>query len=192
MPSKAATVAEYLESLPEDRREALSAVRRVILDNLDSDYAEGMQYGMIGYFVPHGVYPAGYHCDPKQPLPFAGLASQKGHMSLTIMALYGNAAADAAFRKAWIGAGKRLDMGKACIRFKRLEDVPLDVVGETIRKFPAAVYIRTYESAILAMNSRAAAARTAKEATKKTAKKTAKKAAKSVAKKGSKQRQARG
>jgi hypothetical protein len=82
MQSKAATVEQYLASLPEDRRTALGAVRKVILNNLDKDFEEGMQYGMIGYYVPHRVYPAGYHCDPRQPLPFAGLASQKNYMSV--------------------------------------------------------------------------------------------------------------
>lgn len=86
--SKAITVADYLAALPADRRTALESVRAVIRKNLDDDYEEGMQYGMIGYYVPHRVYPAGYHCDPKQPLPFAGLASQKGHMSLYMMGFY--------------------------------------------------------------------------------------------------------
>ena len=89
MQSKATTVEQYLSELPEDRRKAIEAVRQVILENLDKDYEEGMQYGMIGYYVPHRVYPAGYHCDPKQPLPFAGLASQKNHMALYLMCVYG-------------------------------------------------------------------------------------------------------
>jgi len=82
MQSKATTVEQYLAELPEDRRAAIEAVRKVILKNLDKDYEEGMSYGMIGCFVPHHVYPAGYLCDPKQPLSYAGLASQKNHMSL--------------------------------------------------------------------------------------------------------------
>ena len=88
MQSKATTVSDYLASLPPDRRTAIEAVRKVILANLDKDYEEGMQYGMIGYYVPHRVYPAGYHCDPKQGLPFAGLASQKNYMSVYLMGLY--------------------------------------------------------------------------------------------------------
>src|SRR5262245_60629855 len=90
MTSKAKTVKDYLASLPDDRRAALSAVRDVILKNLDEDYEEGMQYGMIGYYVPHRVYPAGYHCDPKQPLPFVALGSQKNHMAIHMMCLYMN------------------------------------------------------------------------------------------------------
>ena len=89
MQSKATTVDQYLASLPEDRRAALSAVRDVIRKNLDGDYEEGMQYGMIGYYVPHAVFPAGYHADPKQPLPFASLASQKNHMAVYLMCVYG-------------------------------------------------------------------------------------------------------
>src|SRR5262245_42701874 len=114
---KAATVEEYLSGLAEDRREVLEAVRRVILANLDKDYEEGMQYGMIGYYVPHRVYPAGYHCDPKQPLPFAGLASQKNHMSLYLMCVYGESELSHWFRAAWARTGKKLDMGKSCVRF---------------------------------------------------------------------------
>src|SRR3984885_14482167 len=88
MTSKAATVDQYLSELPQDRRNAISAVRQVILKNLDCDYEEGIQYGMIGYYVPHRIFPAGYHCDPKQPLPLAALGSQKNYMSLHLMCAY--------------------------------------------------------------------------------------------------------
>ncbi len=154
MQSKATTVQAYLDSLPEDRRDALNAVRQVILKNLDKTFREGMQYGMIGYFVPHETYPAGYHCDPKQPLPYAGLASQKGHMSLYLMGLYVGSDAgvehpDAAwFQNAWLATGKKLDMGKACVRFKKLDDVPLEVIGEAFRRLPAKLYIERYEGVL--------------------------------------------
>lgn len=144
MQSKALTVKGYLAEQPPDRRAALDAVRAVILENLDPDYEEGMQYGMIGYSVPHRVFPAGYHCDPKQPLPFAGLASQKNHMSVYLMCVYGDSEHAAWFREAWARTGKTLDMGKACIRFKRVEDIALDVIGEAIRRVPAAKYIEKY------------------------------------------------
>jgi hypothetical protein len=147
MQSKAATVTEYLDSLPPDRRAALSAVRKVILKNLDPTYVEAMQYGMIGYAVPHSAYPAGYHCDPKQPLPFAGLASQKQYMSLYLMCEYSDAGEETWFRKAWAKTGKRLDMGKSCIRFKSLDDLPLNVIGEAIQRVPAKKYIAIYETA---------------------------------------------
>jgi len=150
MQSKAATVAAYLASLPDDRRRAIAAVRDVILANLDKDYEEGMTYGMIGYYVPHRVYPAGYHCDPSQPLPFAGLASQKGHMSLYLMGLYAPSADRERFIADWTKTGRKLDMGKACIRFKKIEEVALDVLGATIKRIPAKTYIARCEAAMVA------------------------------------------
>jgi hypothetical protein len=149
MQSKATTVAGYLASLPPDRRAALEAVRKVILDNLDKDYAEGMASGMINYWVPHRVFPAGYHVDPKQPLPFAGLASQKNYMSLYLMCIYWDTATAQWFEKAWAKSGKKkLNMGKSCIRFKKLDDIPLDVIGELIRKLPAGKTIEQYQKAM--------------------------------------------
>lgn len=154
MQSKATTVQEYLASLPADRRDAIERVREVILANLDRDYEEGMAYGMIGYSVPHRIFPAGYHTDPRQGLPFAALASQKNFMAVYIMGLYtgGDAANESAlvrwFREAWAKSGKKkLDMGKACIRFKKVDDLPLDVLGEAIRRLPAKVYIENYMKA---------------------------------------------
>jgi len=139
--SKAQSVKEYLAALPADRRAAIEAVRQVVLKNLDKDFEEGMQYGMIGYYVPHRIFPAGYPCDPKQPLPFAGLASQKNHLALYLMCVYGSTEEAARFRKAWTRTGKKLDMGKSCIRFKKIEDLALDVIGETIARVPAKRYI---------------------------------------------------
>ena len=153
MQSKATNVAEYLKGLPDDRRKAVEAVRKVIRANLDKDYEEGIQYGVIGYYVPHKVFPAGYHCDPTQPLPFAALASQKNYLSLYMMGVYCGCGEgpDAEmtpharwFREAWEKTGKKLDMGKACIRFKKVEDLPLEVIGEAIRRVPAKVYIERY------------------------------------------------
>jgi len=146
MINKAKTVKEYLASLPADRRTAIEAVRGVILENLDKGYEEGMQYGMIGYYVPHRLFPAGYHCDPKQPLPFAGLGSQKNHMALHLMFVYGDPGEAERFRKAWAKAGKKLDMGKSCVRFKKLDDVALNVIGETVARVPAKTYIKRVES----------------------------------------------
>jgi Domain of unknown function (DU1801) len=154
MQSKATTVKAYLAELPEDPRQAISAVRDVILKNLDKDYEEGMSYGVIGYYVPHRVYPPGYHTDPRQGLPFAALASQKNYMSVYMMGLYCGCiegVSDTAlvrwFHQAWTKTGKKLDMGKACIRFKKIEDLPLDVIGEAIRRMPARTYIEEYEKA---------------------------------------------
>jgi hypothetical protein len=148
MQSRAATVDDYLAELTPDRREIITAVRRVILQNLDRDFEEGMQYGMIGYYVPHRVYPAGYHCNPSQPLPYACLASQKNYVSLYLMSAYAGGAEENWLKSAWKQAGKRLNTGKCCIRFKKLDDVPLAVIGEAIHRVPAKKHIAQYESVI--------------------------------------------
>ena len=150
MQSNASTVDEYLASLPEERRVALAAVRKVILDNIDPEFSEGMAYGMIGYAVPHARYPAGYHCNPKQPLPFAGLASQKQYLSLYLCSAYAGSDSDAEsrwLREAWAASGKKLDMGKGCVRFRKLEDLPLEVIGEFFRRMTAERFIAGYEAA---------------------------------------------
>jgi hypothetical protein len=161
MQSKAVTVKEYLASLPDHRRQAIEAVRRVILDNVDASVREGMAYGMIGYAIPHDVYPAGYHCDPKMPLPYAAIASQKAHVALYLPCVYGDNAATQRIRDAWAKAGKKLDMGAACIRFKKLEDLPLEAVADAIRRTPSKVYIARYEEILASMKSKPRAARKA-------------------------------
>ncbi|RPI86835.1 MAG: DUF1801 domain-containing protein [Planctomycetaceae bacterium] len=154
MQSSAKTVADYLASLPEERRTAISAIRDVILANLDSDFEEGMGYGMISYHVPHRVYPPGYHCNPKDPLPYVCLASQKNHMAVYLMSVYGDPKLLAWFTDAWKKTGKKLDMGKSCLRFKKLDDVALEVLGETIRRVPAGKYIAQYEALLKPSGSR--------------------------------------
>ena len=154
MQSKATTVNEYPAELPPERRAALQAVRAVIRQNLDPDYEEGMQYGMIGYYVPHRVFPPGYHCDPKQPLPFAALAAQKNHLAVYLMAVYGDSRQEQWLRAEWARAGKKLDMGKSCIRFKQAEDLALDVLGEAIRRVPAQAFIAQYQATLQAVKSR--------------------------------------
>jgi Domain of unknown function (DU1801) len=153
MHSAAPTVQAYLAELAADRRAVVDAVRKVVLANLDDDYEEGMQYGMIGYYVPHAVFPKGYHCDPKQPLPFAAIASQKNHLSLYLCSLYSDAAdgdetSARWFRDAWAKTGKKLDMGKSCIRFKRVEDLALDVIGAAIQRMPTRQFIERYEAGL--------------------------------------------
>ena len=145
MPASATTVEEYLKSLPTDRRAAINTVRQTILSHLPEGYVECIQYGMIGYVVPHSLYPAGYHCDPRQPLPYAALGSKKNHMSLHAMTVYGDPAMEQWFRKAYAATGKKLDRGKACIRFKKVEDLPLDVIGQLIARVPAKAYIARVE-----------------------------------------------
>lgn len=201
MQSKATTVEAYLAELSADRRAAIETVRRVIRDNLDAGFEEGMQYGMIGYFIPHRIYPPGYHCDPKQPLPFAGIASQKNHMSMYLGCVYGDEGKAAKFKKAWAAAGKKLDMGKACIRFKRIENLALDVIADTVKNETAEGYIAYYEHAIKTSlkqsRKRPAKKATAKKtlAKKQTTKKVSKKAsakpgAKSAAKKSAESKKA--
>src|SRR5262245_9576392 len=141
------TVDEYLASLPSDRREAIQTVRAEINRRLPAGYREGMAYGMIGWCVPKELYPAGYPCDPSAPLPFAGLASQKSHMSLHLMPVYGSPPLRERFEAAWKKTGKRLDMGKACIRFKRVEDVALDVIGDTVASIPVDTWVKQFEDA---------------------------------------------
>jgi ribosomal protein S21 len=151
MQSQASTVEQYLAELPADRRADLEAVRKVIRANLDSGFEEGMQYGMIGYSVPHRLFPAGYHCDPKQPLSLAALGSQKNYMALHMMCIYDagtgmNPHAEW-FQREWKKTGKKLDMGKACIRFKKLDDLALDVIGAAFKRITAKSYIETYQRA---------------------------------------------
>jgi hypothetical protein len=179
--SKATTVARYLKELPADRREALEVLRRVVLDNIDADIEERMSYGMIGYHVSKKAYPDGYHCDPSMPLPYAGLASQKSSISLYMMGLYMDPDDVGWFQRAWKATGKKLDMGKSCVRFKRIEDVPLDVVAQAIRRMPSARYIATYEATLKGGGGRSGGA---KKATKKVVKKSG--ASKTAAKKAAK------
>jgi hypothetical protein len=192
MQSEATTVNEYIASLPDDRRAAISAVRKVILDNLDHDIEECMSYGMIGYAVPHRVYPPGYHCDPSKGLPYAGLASQKQYMSLYVTWMYGNAAAELDFRRRWEATGRKLDMGKCCIRFKRLEDLALDIIADMCKRTTAAAYVAGYEKNLDAAGIKhpgkkkvAGTVPTSQTPAKKTVKKARAKPAKKVTKKSS-------
>lgn len=181
MPPAPATVTQYLASLPEDRRRALEAIRKVIRKNLPKGYQEGIQYGMMGYFVPHSVCPLGYHCDPKQPVPFVSVASQKNHIGLYLFCAYMDAELQQWFTKAWKATGKKLDMGKSCVRVKKLEDVPLEVLGELVSRCPCDEFLAMYESKLPEKVKVKRAGGAPKTTTKKpTAKKTAKKAAKKV------------
>ncbi len=169
MQSKAATVEQYLKELPADRRAAISAVRDVIRKNIDPLCQETMSYGMIGYVIPHSVYPPGYHCDPKLPLPFAGLASQKNHMAVYLMSVYcgcdGNDPTEHVkwFQTAWTKTGKKLDMGKSCIRFTKLENLAIDVIGEAIRRVSVKGYIESYEKLLASPRGKPAKAKPAKK-----------------------------
>ena len=152
MQSEAATVEDLLAALPADRRQVVESVRELVDAHLPEGYAEGVQYGMIGWFVPHSIYPPGYHPDPRQPLPYMALAAQKQHFSLYMMGLYVASSADgdtadvAWFRDAWKATGKKLDMGKSCVRFKRLDDLPLDVIGQAIAAMDGAEGLQVHRS----------------------------------------------
>jgi hypothetical protein len=138
-----ATVEAYLDQLPEDRRAALSAVRAVILKNLPKGYEEAMNWGAISYQIPLERYPDTYN---GQPLCYAGLASQKNHMAVYLMCAYGSNAIAMWLREEFRKAGKKLDMGKACIRFKKLDDLPLNVIGKAVKKVSPKAYIEYYET----------------------------------------------
>lgn len=180
MQSKAKTVAEYLKQLPPDRRAAIETVRQVILANVDGDIEEGMQYGAIGYYVPHRIFANGYHCDPSQPLPYIGLASQKQCMALYLHCSYMGGDGESFIRKAYAKAGRKLDMGKSCLRFKSLDALDLEVVAEVVRGEPTRKFIERYLSIL---GPRASASKVVKKVVKKTVKKVVKKTAKKTVKK---------
>jgi len=185
MTAQPTSVAAYLKALPADRRKALEAVRKVIRANLDPKFKEGIQYGMIGYFVPHSVFPDGYHCKPEEPLPFAHIASQKNHMAVYLFCLYFDPDEVQRFQDEWKQSGKKLDMGKSCLRFKKIEDVALDVIGKAIKRMTMKKFLALYEG------QRAAAGGARKAAIKKSVKKSAKKSAKQAATKTTKRKVAK-
>lgn len=149
MQSKATSPKEYLNELPEDRKEAISKLRQQILDNLPNGIEEQMSYGMLGYVIPHSVYPDGYHCNTTLPLPFMNLASQKNFIAVYSMVLYSKKELMDWFTSEYVKRCKyKLDMGKSCIRFKRMDDIPFDLIGELTAKVSAEEWIKIYETAI--------------------------------------------
>jgi hypothetical protein len=140
--SKAKTVEEYLDELPPDRREVISGVRDVIMENLPDGYVESMNWGMISYEIPLKDYPDTYN---GQPLSYVGLAAQKNYHALYLMGVYGDARKEALLREGFEKAGLKLDMGKSCVRFHKLESLPLDVIGEIIASLPPKDLIAIYE-----------------------------------------------
>ena len=137
------TVEEYIRGLSQDRAEAIAEIRRLIRENLPEGYAEIMDFGMICYVIPLDTYPETYN---GHPLMYVALGSQKRHMSLYLMNVYGNQEAAQCFTEGFAAAGKKLDMGKACVRFKKLDDLPLDLIGEAIGRTSVAEYIAGYEA----------------------------------------------
>ncbi len=147
MRSTAVTVDEYLASLSDDRRPAMADLRKVVNKNLPKGFQETMGYGMIGWVVPLSIYSAGYHCDPKSPLPFMNIASQKNYIAVYHMGIYSSGPLLKWFQAEWPKHSlKKLDMGKSCIRFKTPEDIPVSLIGELASKMAPRQWIDIYES----------------------------------------------
>ena len=148
MQSKATTPEHYLAELPEDRKEAMLKLRNVIKDNLPKGFQEQMSYGMLGYVVPHSIYPNGYHCNPKLPLPFINLASQKNFIALYHMGIYADKNLLDWFVAEYPKHFKtKIDMGKSCLRFKKMDDIPFELIGELVKKMSVQDWISIYENA---------------------------------------------
>jgi uncharacterized protein YdhG (YjbR/CyaY superfamily) len=148
MQSKATTPEQYLSELPEDRKEVMLKLRNAIKENLPQGFEEVISYGMLGYVVPHSIYPSGYHCDPKLPLPFINLASQKNFIALYHMGIYADKNLESWFVSEYPKHVKtKLDMGKSCIRLKKMDDIPFDLIGELAAKVSVEDWILNYEKA---------------------------------------------
>jgi uncharacterized protein YdhG (YjbR/CyaY superfamily) len=149
MQSAALTPDQYISELPEDRKIAMEQLRKVVLDNLPAGFKEVMSYGMLGYCVPHEIYPNGYHCNPKDPLPFFAMASQKNSINIYHMMLYADKELHDWFVAEYPKYSKsKLDMGKSCIRFKKTADIPYDLIGELMSKVTLDQWIERYESTL--------------------------------------------
>lgn len=149
MQYKASSPEDYISQVPEERKDALKKLRKVINDNLPKGFEEGIQYGMIGYYVPHSKYPDGYHCNPKEPLPFMSFASQKNSVNLYHSGIYAKPEIHDWFVSEYPKhSNRKLDMGKSCIRFKNIDDIPYDLIGELAQKMTADQWIDHYEAAI--------------------------------------------
>ncbi|MFT3793272.1 DUF1801 domain-containing protein [Flavobacterium sp.] len=146
MASTATTPDEYLNTLPTDRKEALTKLRNIILQNLPKGFDERMSYGMVGYVVPHETFPAGYHCDPKLPLPFLNMASQKNFIALYHMGLYADKNLYDWFVAEYPKHSKtKLDMGKSCIRFKKMDAIPYELIAELVQKMSVSDWVTLYQ-----------------------------------------------
>ncbi|MGG6229957.1 DUF1801 domain-containing protein [Tenacibaculum sp. SDUM215027] len=149
MKYEASTVEEYISQLPNERQEVVKKLQTVIRKNLPKGFEEGINYNMIGYYVPHSKYPNGYHCDPKLPLPFINLASQKNSVNLYHSGIYAEKELHDWFVAEYPKHSKRkLDMGKSCIRFKKMDDIPYELVAKLCTKISVDEWINIYESVI--------------------------------------------
>ncbi|MES2794841.1 MAG: DUF1801 domain-containing protein [Bacteroidota bacterium] len=145
MQSDAKTPDEYIANLTADRMAVMSKIRSTILENIPQGFKEEMGYGMLGYVVPHSIFPAGYHCDPKLPLPFLSLASQKNYISFYHMGLYAESNLLDWFTSEYSKTGYKLDMGKCCVRFKKMDKIPYEVLGELSKKITVNEWIEIYQ-----------------------------------------------
>ncbi|MEE9408868.1 MAG: DUF1801 domain-containing protein [Polaribacter sp.] len=146
---KATSPEEYINQVPEERQNALNKLRKTINQNLPKEFEEGMQYSFISYYVPHSIYPDGYHCNPKEPLPFMSFASQKNSVNLYHMGIYAIPEIHDWFVSEYPKHCKRkLDMGKSCIRFKKVEEIPYELIAELCKKISVKKWIDIYESNI--------------------------------------------
>jgi len=149
MTSDAKTPEEYINSLPPERKEAISKLRKIILKNLPKGFLETMGYGMLSYVVPHSIYPDGYHCKPETPLPFISVASQKNFVAVYHAGVYAHKELLDWFVNEYPKhVSRKLDMGKSCIRFKKLEEIPYELIGELASKMTTKDWIDIYERAI--------------------------------------------
>lgn len=147
MNSKAKSPSEYIDELPEERKPVFKKLRQTILNHLPKGFEESMSYGMIGYVVPHSIYPDGYHADPKLPLPFINLTSQKNYIALYHMGIYADSELLNWFETEYPKHSKsKLDMGKSCIRFKKFDQIPFELIGELLQKITPEEWIKKYES----------------------------------------------
>ena len=145
----AATPEEYIAQLPEDRKVVVEKLRKTIKENLSEGFEEGINYNMLGYYIPHSIYPKGYHCDPKLPLPFMNLANQKNSVNLYHSGIYADPELLDWFVKEYPKhSNYKLDMGKSCIRFKRINDIPYDLIAELCKKVTIEDWIKTYEESL--------------------------------------------
>ena len=150
MQSTATTVSAYLEEIPEERKDALKKLRETILKNIPKGFVEQMTYGMIGYVVPHSIYPNGYHCTPELPLPFISFASQKNFIAVYHMGIYANPELLNWFVTEYPKhSTQKLDMGKSCIRFKKANQIPFELIAELAQKMSVQEWITCYESQII-------------------------------------------
>ncbi|MDI5951251.1 DUF1801 domain-containing protein [Flavobacterium yafengii] len=148
MQSTATSIKAYLEEIPEERKIAFTKLRETILENIPKGFVEQMSYGMIGYVVPHSIYPDGYHCEPKLPLPFMGIASQKNFIALYHMGIYANPELLNWFVTEYPKhSTQKLDMGKSCIRFKKMNQIPFELIAALVQKMSVQEWIICYESA---------------------------------------------